>query len=164
MINYFKIKKLKKLKQNPDYILCKKEYQEHIDKYKNNPYLKERNEFMAFYRKACNLNRAYKKRYFLIRLRRISRTLHKIDYIDFWKIYIRQMLFFEINFKLIPIIEEYFANEQHIVESNILEYNNVFYDKKIQTLYIINDPMASLQFFEYKINYYKKVWLKSHNT
>ena len=98
MLNYFKIKKLKKLKSNPYYILCKKEYQEHINKYKNDSYLKERNEFMAFYRKACDLDRAYKKRYFFIRLKRISRTLHNIDYIDFWKIYIRQMLFFEVKY------------------------------------------------------------------
>ena len=164
MLNYFKIKKLKKLKSNPYYILCKKEYQEHINKYKNDSYLKERNEFMAFYRKACDLDRAYKKRYFFIRLKRISRTLHNIDYIDFWKIYIRQMLFFEVNFKLIPIIEVCFASEQDIAESKILEYNNVFYDKKIQMLYIINDPIASLHFWEYKLNYFKKELLKFHNT
>ena len=74
------------------------------------------------------------------------------------------MLFFEVNFKLIPIIEVCFASEQDIAESKILEYNNVFYDKKIQMLYIINDPIASLHFWEYKLNYFKKELLKFHNT
>lgn len=86
---------------------------------------------------------------------KIKTILQWAKYAKFWKIYLRQAFSFEYKFKLLPKIQVFFCNDEHLLRSNLLNHKNVIYNRKKSCIAIMNDSKAVIQFCEYKINYYK---------
>jgi len=98
---------------------------------------------------------------YFYKLKNITYKLRWTMYGKFWKIYLRNVFENKSIFKLYPNIQVFYANDEHLLKSGLLNHKNVIYNRKKARIAIVNDYEAVAQFCDYNIMYYKNLLQES---